>query len=361
MLSFPGVHAQSPPRACLWHLLLLGVLPKGNLSYIHQSPLPPPWGRLSTFVSLALHVSWAPWAHLGNLRHLQDVPWAPLNPIDLSSFWNLFLSSFFSKSWRLKTIPTSWIPVCFLLSVVRFCTFLCIFIHTCPVLSISIDNTLVGVAISYPSNGICVLEVSFAFSSHPDQLPTPTELSFQSTALTVALCSHSQLPTALHCSFPSSLAWCPVWSTCLLLHIPKLPSHMPMLAIFPPCSQPHVPPASGQLLSTSVQPTGHSLLRDFGLCDSSSFFLPPSPWQPIPMATPWSLLHLNPPLKSSSLTTALSGCFSRCVTLSKSAANLPSFLFCPFVSLPWPSLSYSLWSLCSVFAAMFGSFSKPWL
>ena len=72
---------------------------------------------------------------------------------------------------------------------------------------------------------------------------------------------------------PSSLAWCPVWSTCLLLHIPKLPSHMPMLAIFPPCSQPHVPPASGQLLSTSVQPTGHSLLRDFGLCDSSSFNL----------------------------------------------------------------------------------------
>ena len=201
-------------------------------------------------------------------------------------------------------------------------------------------------------------EVSFAFSSHPDQLPTPTELP--STArLWLWLCSHSQLPRALHCSFPSGLAWCPVWSACLLLRIPELPSHMPMLAILPPCSQPHVPPASGQPLSTSIQPTEHFLLRDFGLCDSSSFFLPPSPWQPIPTATPWSLLHLNPPLKSSSLTTALSGCFSRCVTRSKSAANLPSFLFCPFVSLLWPSLSYSLWSLCSVFAAMFSSFSKP--
>ena len=43
------------------------------------------------------------------------------------------------------------------------------------------------VAISYPSNGICVSEVSFGFSSHPDQLPTPTELSFQSMALIVAL------------------------------------------------------------------------------------------------------------------------------------------------------------------------------
>lgn len=237
--------------ACLWHLLLLGVLPRGNLSYIHHRPSSP-MRRLSTFLSLAHHVSWAPRAHLGSLRHLQDVHLGTFKPHWPSSFWNLILSSFFSKSWRLKTIPTSWIPVCFLLPVVGICcTFLCSFIHICPPSLYFHWQRFGGVAISYPSDGICVSEVSFCFFL-PSRLAADPHRIVLPARLWLWLSAHVPSSQCLAMRFPFQ----PGLVSCLVNLSPasysRTPSHMPMLAILPPCSQPHVPLPPGQPLSTSV-------------------------------------------------------------------------------------------------------------
>ena len=103
----------------------------------------------------------------------------------------------------------------------------------------------------------------------------------------------------------------------------------PMLATLPPCSQPPVHPASGQHSATAVQPpsTPFSEASASAAPATSTSHLQlgdPSPGSQLGVCHHLGLLHLNPPLKRSSLTTALNCCFSRCVPLTKPVAN-PGF------------------------------------
>ena len=145
--------------------------------------------------------------HLGPLRHLQDACWTPLNHIHHLLSETCFSSSVSLNPERSKSYKHHGLP-CFLPPVAA---------PSFAILFISIPfSPLPLPALRWKQQSFTqvmaehISEVSFAFSPRPVQLLTPTELSFRSTDLIAALCSHSWLPGALHCSSSSRLAWCSV-------------------------------------------------------------------------------------------------------------------------------------------------------